>query len=176
MSELKISIIQRITTEFDLLEDRFKLNALLNSGSTLTLWLTQRLFLRLLEQCFDWLQKQNIELLESTAEEKVHDRLNEFSQESALNELTQEDPVISAESAPNFVIQELDIKFESDRIILIFKGNNDHYGLVFNCQQLRQWLHIVHKKWVNAEWPLSIWPSWICPSSTKLIDSNDPLH
>ena len=173
---MDVNIIQRITTEFDFSEDRFKLDALLNSGSTITIWLTQRLFLRLLDRCFSWLQKQNIELLESTAEVKIHDRLNEFSQASALNELKLEEAVISAESAPNFVIQELDIKFESDRIILIFKENNDHYGLVFNCQQLRQWLHIVRKKWVNAEWPMSIWPSWICPSSAKLINSDDPLH
>ena len=173
---MDVNIIQRLTTEFDFSEDRFKLDALLNSGSTITLWLTQRLFLRLLDRCFSWLQKQKIELLESTTEVKIHDRQSQFLQESDLNELKQEEAVISAVSAPNFVIQELDIKFESDRISLIFKENNDYYGLVFNCQQLRQWLHIVHKKWVNAEWPISIWPSWICPSSTKLIDSNDPLH
>ena len=77
---MDVNIIQRLTTEFDFSEDRFKLDALLNSGSTITLWLTQRLFLRLLDRFFSWLQQQKIELLESTTEVKIHDRQSQFLQ------------------------------------------------------------------------------------------------
>ena len=169
--------ILRITTEFSESEDRFKLTALSEQNSTYVFWLTQRLLIKLIEHCFKWLENKSAAPIETKKEDDFRlAAVQEFNQDSAEQELNHQDAVLPMIDSPNFVIQEIDITLGSDGIIFVFKEGRDNYRLMLNHTQLRQWLHINCKLWSKAEWPMTIWPTWISSDEHESNEINSAIH
>lgn len=147
--------LQRVTTEYVVLEDRIKMTGELSPDDTMVLWLNQRLLLRLLPHLFLWLEKQGGDGIPSEI-------LQSFAQEAATADLNDEPAVHSTQGAQTWLVSAIDITPDADNLLLRFKGTEtQETTLPFSAQQLRQWLSILHKLWNLAEWPLDVWPQWL---------------
>ncbi len=179
-----MSDLQRITVEYIESEDRFRLVGEIQTrdaddetpeadeadevgevdhAETVTLWVTQRLLLRLLPLLFDWLQQLSPEAIKNPSRDtQANELLQGFAQQDAAGQIPQQLPVQSQADMPSWLVNEVDIVRPAAWVKLIFKGHNgEQASFTLEGKQLRQWLSIVHKSWIQAEWPTTIWPAWI---------------
>ena len=171
--------LQRITSEFIETEDRIKFTAKCANEQTLVLWVTQRLISRLITHCLDWLEKETSELDRAVAlDQESRSDLQGIVQQSARQTLNQQTAVVPEHDSQSFLVQEIDININNEGVLLLFKGSeNKQAELAFNIEQLRQWLAIIRSLWDKAEWPMSLWPSWMDESQlTSTGESNSPVH
>ncbi|HTE36014.1 MAG TPA: hypothetical protein VK630_05675, partial [Reyranella sp.] len=71
-------------------------------------------------------------------------------------------PVIAEAGTPSWIVQAIDITVTQGRLSLTFRGEQDQSARVpFNATGLRQWLSILHRAWLKAQWPPLVWPDWI---------------
>lgn len=174
--------LTRITTEYDQTEDRFCLRGSTESGDTLSLWLSQRLLIRIVLHLTQWLESDPAtEMQAPVTSEQARQQLQSFEQQAAQAELVPEQPVIAEESsdaATSWLVQEVDIqRNEHVAVGLAFKNPvGEHATLQMSAQQLRQWLGIVHRLWQTAEWPMTVWPVWVSGSGDSDSMTSGPFH
>ena len=170
--------LQKITTEFVEIEDRFKLTAVSGEGEIVVLWLTQRLLGKLVDHCTKWLTQVMPDLAKSAVIAKEsRDQVQTFVQQSAQEEIAEEVAVVAQPQSKAFLVLEVDLKFNKNNLVIIFKsGQKVQSGLTLTIKNLRQWLSIVYKLWRKADWPSSIWPDWINTSEDSLDKSNTAVH
>ena len=175
-----IAVIRRLSTDYVYPEDRLRLSAELASAPPVTMWLTQRLALRLLPKLLRWLDLQigataapGDEAPRSTTPELQTQVVHAFAQEVALAELKQESPVQAAAS-DGWLIQSVELALAEGRIGLAFRAADGRAaGVGVTVQELRQWLAILRGLWLLAEWPPALWPAWMqgeaAPSGRQLV-------
>ena len=170
--------LQKITTEFVEIEDRLRVTAVTEDGETVVFWFTQRLLKRLIDHCTNWLIKVIPDLAKSAAiANESREEFQTLAQQSAQQEIIEETAVVAQLGSESFLVLEVDLKFDKNSLMLIFKSDQKiHSCLTFTSQNLRQWLSMVYKLWQKAEWPASIWPEWINTSQQKSVKSNAPIH
>lgn len=156
--------LQRITTSYVDLEDRFKLVAALEQDRVVTLWLSQRLLRRLLPMLLSWLGNAD-------ASSKVQGQKSSTSSIPPLEEEKVEPPVLEANSFATHLIKEVEIKQSTEQIFLGFKDQDALYTLALNQVSLKQWLDIIKMLWNAADWPTEVWPKHFDVIETK----NDSL-
>ncbi len=152
-----MSDLQRVTTEYVESEDRLRLSGAAADGSTVVLWLTQRLALRLLPLLCGWLEQQTV----AGAPMEV---VQEFAQQAALAALEPSAPVQAAQEAQAWLVHTVDVNTSAELVRLDFKSEAAgpvRGRLVFAAQPLRQWLGILHDQCRRAGWPESAWPEWM---------------
>lgn len=170
--------LQRVTTEFVPEEDRFRVTGAGEGNETLVLWFTQRLLLLLIDHCSKWLVEtsKKAQVYPVTSEQTRMD-IQAFAQESAKQEIRQEKAVTAQPKSKSFLIEEVDIKFGEEGIILTFKANRTPLAMVsFTAKSMRQWLSVIHNLWGQADWNMAIWPEWIGKNSTEDLDADQSLH
>lgn len=152
--------LQRITTEYIEGEDRMRLSGQDDESNVVTIWLTQRLLVRLLPHLFKWLEQQD----PGTMPTEI---MQSFAQQAAQSELLRESPVVATSGNEPWLAQTVDIAHGAAVLKMQFRNVGDeHPTLSLPNQQLRQWLNIMYLLWRQAEWPDDIWPDWITDSAS----------
>jgi hypothetical protein len=161
-----MSSIKKITTRYSQTEDRFSLYAQADDGTIISLWLSQRMLLRLIPRMLGWLEIQKNTSLQNDA--RATDTINEFAQQEAHYSLEYEEPVqslIKPEDNPlpnkQPLVTKIDIKWEDQLMELHFKDDKNSVApLVLNQLNARRWLAILHSQWLISEWSPKVWPEW----------------
>lgn len=149
--------LQRLTTSYSTTQDRIRLAGEVGHQQRMILWLTQRLLNRLIAHLSQW-------LLQHTGTEHGHTPLVQaFEQQVAAASLAPQAPVLPAQDTPEYLVESIDIGTNSAVLTLLLKnaGNQPLARLKLTPLALRQWLDIVHAGYVQADWPMDVWPEWI---------------
>ncbi len=116
--------LTRFTCEYIDREDRIRLLGETVEGTTVVLWLTQRLVLRLVPHLCEWVEKN------STVAGFFTDHLpgqaqlwQGFAQQAAQAELAPQTPVTLQPHAPRWLVVEVDVNAKPEHISLCFKGD-----------------------------------------------------
>ena len=166
--------LEKITTKYVEHEDRFSITAEAYDKSTIQIWVSQRLLLRLLPHMFEWLKKS--EESAHTSNVISQELINEFAQQQAQNELRPQQPVKLKNkgtdarkiSGNSWLVIKVDIKSSEQVIELTFGcGEKNSAQLLLNKLQARQWLIILHAEWIKSEWALNIWPVWLTKTTSE---------
>ena len=167
--------LQRITTEYEEIEDRFKLTAVSERGHTMSFWLTRRLLMSLSKACINWIENQSPDIAKKATNPQSRDSAQGYAQQSAKEQLREQERVVAEATSPSLLVKEIDVKFAKDGIEIIFKEELESFILALNTRHLRQWLAIVYTLWKKATWSDSHWPRWIA-TEEAIIVSSDSVH
>lgn len=166
--------IEKLTTRYDENQDRICVDGQSTSGEVATLWLTNRLLLRLLPQLFEIVAPgagvdHNAETV--AAWELATARTRQKPQKAVLPPPAVRQPASAragkrtVEPPPQpsgWLVQSINIKSSATRTLLVFRtASGEEASVAFTAEQLRQWLSIVHGQWRRAGWPLAVWPGWV---------------
>lgn len=152
-----VPVMWRITTRYDAVADRLALTGTLAEGSC-RLWLTARLFRKLLPMLVKWLAEQG-------AQGAHADMLHRWAQESAAAALQPSPgvPAPAADSGCDWLAEAVTLQFESDRLVLIWVAAEavQVAALPLQAHALRQWLHVLKQQCDQAGWMNLPWPAWL---------------
>lgn len=162
--------LDRITTEYDRVEDRLRLTGE-SAGKATVIWLTQRLLNRLLPVLLTWLERQGGGIPRL-------DLLLGFAQQAAVAEMVPQPPVTAGSECPAWLALAVDVEQGATRVRLRFRGEEGHETatLTLDDKQLRQWLAILQDAWGKAGWPLDPWPEWIGQRSAAVARQEVIVH
>ena len=147
--------LRRLSTEFVPVEDRIRLSAEDDLGNKVTLWLTQRLLLRLLPSILRWIERLESERLGAPG-------LQGFRQQAARAGLASQPTVRADERSSAWLVRAIDFSPGAKTMRLNFRGGTDqHARLALAVLPARQWLNIVHDAWRRAGWSMEVWPAWM---------------
>ena len=187
--------LQRITSIYSDVEDRFRITGEVSDESTRCLWLTQRLLLRLVPHILEWLNE--IARAEGKGDLGQAELMQDFAQQAAKAQLepqaavpvpTMPDPNAAIETTPGaatvgqqeaiWLVKEVDISKSTNGILtLTFKHESANgVQLAMAPIELRQWLIILHSQWLQAGWPAAIWPEWVDTSPKANDQPVKELH
>lgn len=187
--------LQRITSIYSDVEDRFRITGEVSDESTRCLWLTQRLLLRLVPHILEWLNE--IARAEGKGDLGQAELMQDFAQQAAKARLepqaavpvpTMPDPNAAIETTPGtatagqqeaiWLVKEVDISKSTNGILtLTFKHESANgVQLAMAPIELRQWLIILHSQWLQAGWPAAIWPEWVDTSPKASDQPVKELH
>ncbi|MBT8147762.1 MAG: hypothetical protein KJN90_12975 [Gammaproteobacteria bacterium] len=167
--------LKRFTTRYKGAEDRILFTGEDKNGETVSLWLTQRLLLKIIPVLVDWLQKNNPADLKARENSTQAQEIAEvFTRKPVLPKVAVT-PAQPADSTPVEIIEDavlvhsIDLNLNQKMLRLRFRHCDQELGnLALNSSQLRQWLAVVHVLWKNADWPAHIWPRWLSEDA-KLV-------
>ncbi|EIC28719.1 MULTISPECIES: hypothetical protein [Methylomicrobium] len=158
-----MSLLQSITTEYDDVEDRIKLVGKFRNGDLIVMWITQRLFSRLLPVLLDRLQAATGNLQQVG---QVGSVVQEFAQQAARAQMKPQPPLKPESGAQAWLVKSIDVAATPNGLRLTFKsGDSGRAVLKLEGQFLRQWLNILYDINRKAGWPLSQWPDWVRESA-----------
>jgi hypothetical protein len=187
--------LQRITSIYSDVEDRFRITGEVSDESTRCLWLTQRLLLRLVPHILEWLNE--IARAEGKGDLGQAELMQDFAQQAAKARLepqaavpvpTMPDPNAAIETTPGaatagqqeaiWLVKEVDLSKSTNGILtLTFKHESANgVQLAMAPIELRQWLIILHSQWLQAGWPAAIWPEWVDTSPKASDQAVKELH
>ena len=168
--------IQKVTTEFVESEDRFSLSVESQIGSNLIFWLTQRLLARIVRHCIDWLDKKSPEMPQAVSGARGSIGVQNLVQHSAQQKLSKVEAVRTDKNSRGFLVEQVDFTAGEKGITLTFNEEGSTYVLNLDAEQLRQWLGIVFALWRRAEWPDSVWPTWVGTSNDIGVSKTSSIH
>lgn len=150
--------ITRITTEYVAAEDRIRLSGETPAGSTVVLWLPQRLLKRLIPLLCERIEPH-------PAAGPREEALNSFAQMAAVQNLAPLPPVSVSRESGAYTIRAVTVATGPQVIQLVLKEHEEvraqEFSVSLRHSELRQWLAILHRQWVRAEWEERIWPHWV---------------
>lgn len=148
--------LTRITTRYVAAEDRVRLAGERASGSLVTIWLTLRLFQRLIPK----LVLPPDEL--SGASVPHRELFLGFAQGKALAEHVPVAPVAPTADAESWLAQGAAISRSPQALTVTFKSAEGYAASVLlTPAAVHQWLAIVYRAYCSAQWPMDIWPPWM---------------
>jgi hypothetical protein len=155
--------LQRLTTEYIVIEDRIRISGETRDSGPVVMWLTNRLAMRVVPQLLRWLEDQAAPTAGSSSDSPGLKReLQSFAQAAAVARLRQQKPVVAEARTPSWVVKAIDITVTRGGLSMTFRGEQDQSAsLRFDAMGLRQWLSILHRAWSKAQWPSLVWPDWI---------------
>lgn len=164
--------LRRLTTSYVEAEDRIRIAGELTSGETVTLWLTQRLALRLVPPLLNWLAPDA---------SRQHAAQHQWAQERAREALQQQAAVPAGQPVQRSLITAVDFTFGHASVQMVFKGPGlaTPVRLTMQPLPLRQWLSVLKAQFVQAGWPAEIWPVWMStaePHATSKASQDVLLH
>ena len=159
-------LLERLTTRYSSTEDRMRVAGALPDGQPVVLWMTQRLLLRLLPRLFQWLETHGVgpsSLVEAATPALYCDAIQSFAQQAALQQLVPQPPVHTPAQTPQALVESVSVGQSPACVHLVLKDAADslHVGLALGAQPLRQWLAILCRQWLEAQWPMDVWPAWL---------------
>lgn len=178
--------LTRLTCAYIDREDRIRCVGETANGTTVVVWMTQRLLIRLIPPICQWLENSSAV---SDAASHLPDQSvlwQGFAQQAAQADMTPQPAVRLQAGAPEWLVFEVDMSTNADCISLSFKGEeripppSTHIKaladliastrpqavarvarMAMTVVQARQWLGIVHQQCRQASWALPVWPEWI---------------
>jgi hypothetical protein len=155
--------LQRLTTEYIESEDRIRITGEVENGPPVVIWMTHRLFSRLVPAILQWLEKQTASTSSVAASRSGESELlQSFAQEAAVAALKPQPSVSANTNAVSWVVQSLDLQGSNTHLRITFLSQPDHSAFVMlTPTQIRQWLSIVYFAWMRAQWAPQLWPDWI---------------
>jgi hypothetical protein len=177
-----VAAISRLTTDYVETEDRLRLSGEIAGGPAVSMWLTQRVALRLLPELLRWLDAkigatpaQDAAPSRPAAQDVHKEVVHGFAQEAALAELKPQERV-HAGPATGSLIETIEIRPGEQRMVLIFRSaDGQAAGLGVTAPELRQWLAIMRSIWLNAGWPQTPWPEWM-KGEARPVERQIVLH
>lgn len=158
--------LNRVTTQYDVEQDRIRMAGEVKEGQTVVLWLTQRLVNRLVAHVGTTLEKP--EPLKSKPLAVQAQLQQSFAQQRARSQMPRTLPPVKPDVlSPHWLVLKVDIKSGPDGMRLVFQGAdvNDQVALGMGFTPLRQWLGILHDQYRLAGWSTGMWPSWVGESA-----------
>lgn len=149
--------LRRITTRYIPAEDRIRLSGQTLGGDAVTLWLTQRLLMRLLPNLLQWVGGKEGDGPQAEA-------VQSFKQAAARASLEPQAPVPvrAGNDQAAWLVMAVDLQVGPKGVRLTFRGQGQRLAMMtLAAQALRQWLNILHDAWRTAGWPLVVWPEWM---------------
>jgi len=159
-------VLERVTTEFVAAEDRLRLAGVSAEGRVV-LWLTRRLLERLLPALFAWLEGTGPAADGAAGAMGAAPALWEFQQQwaqSAALAALQAGPPVPADAADAVgLVTTVSVASSAAALSLTFMDEAQGLEAVLpmSAANLRQWLQVVWRQYVRAEWPLELWPAWL---------------
>lgn len=177
-----VAAISRLTTDYVETEDRLRLSGEIADGPPVSMWLTQRVGLRLLPELLRWLDArigatpaQDAGASRSAAQDVHKEVVHGFAQEAAMAELKPQERV-RAGTTTGSLIETIEIRPGEPRIVLVFRTTDGQTaGLGLTAPELRQWLAIMRGVWLNAGWPEAPWPEWM-KGEARPVERQIVLH
>ena len=160
--------LQKFTTTYSESQDRIKLTGKSKENAFTTVWLSQRLLIRMLPPLISWAEQ--IIPVNQPLSNEGRALAQDFAQQNAQSLLVKQAPVETpkethrsiTEAHSSWLAYEIDIMKSSHLLQLIFKNTEKiSASLQLNNIQTRQWLFIIYSQWVTAEWKDFGWPLWI---------------
>lgn len=165
-----MSQLSRVTTQYVETEDRLRLTGSAAAGEVQTVWLTQRLLLRLLPVLLQWLEGHGADTLQAEV-------MQSFAQQAAQAELTPQAPVRADAGAPAWLAMTVDVTRTQQAVGLTFRGADGEQTTVKMVpKELRQWLAIVHDAYGKAQWVPDVWPIWVSERTLPAKPPTALLH
>jgi hypothetical protein len=168
--------LERITTVYVAAEDRLRLTGELASTEVQTIWLTQRLLVRLVPLLTQWLEGQHHA---ARGPDKLRtELLQTFAQQAARANPAAQSPVRASAASPAWLAEAVDVKRGSSALTLTFRNTDSHSAsLTLAPKPLRQWLGIVYDVCVGpAQWPAVPWPVWLHEGAAGALPQAKVLH
>ena len=154
-----VPVMQRVTSRYFPREDRLALTGALHDGSC-RLWLTARLFRRLLPMLVKWLADQGPQVPHA-------DMMHRWAQEAATAAL-QPAPEVRFQgagegAARDWLVDAVTLRDQRDALVLIWQveGAGSVAALPMQAEPLRQWLHILCQQCRDSGWTDLAWPAWL---------------
>ncbi|MFA5546954.1 MAG: hypothetical protein WDA10_00305 [Porticoccaceae bacterium] len=175
-------ILEKVTLLYVVEEDRIKLQGQTKGNDKITLWFTQRLFLRLIPMLIRHLD-QRVDV-ESDLPRKV----SSPSQRAAMQSFLQDKAMAGRGAAAPVVIDDqplidqlvvtLDLSQQRRGVVLKFPVEGERLvALPLTQDYIRHWLSVVYGLFVKASWPLDVWPEWVKEAHRRdAKPSLDQLH
>ena len=143
-----MSDLLRVTTDYVEREDRLRLRGELQSGETVTLWLTRRLLDRLVQHLIRVLTTAGADLQGSAP----------LPADAPLGPQT---PVQVPPDSAQWVADSVDITVGNRSLALTFRGPQGAQArLPLDPDPLRQWLDGIRTVYLAADWSLAHWEGW----------------
>lgn len=155
--------LQRVTTEYVATQDRIRLSGAVIDGQTVVLWMTQRLFNRLIPPMTKWLEENGGGAAAAhAASPSEKEMLQEFAQQSAQAALTPQPRVKADEPSDAWLVDTLGVTTAPRGVIIAFKAADGRaVTLTLAAEPLRQWLGVVRLMYGKGEWTMAVWPAWM---------------
>jgi hypothetical protein len=145
--------LQRVTTEYVAAEDRIRLSGEAADGTTIVLWLTQRLLNLLAPRLTGGLERPD------SASDTL---LQGFAQQAAEASLSPQPAVEVTTPAASWRVDAVDILSGPDGVALTFRSDEGPAArLTLATEPLRQWLGILRRQYQAAGWTDRVWPDWM---------------
>lgn len=154
--------LSRLTTQYDVAQDRIRIAGEVKEGQTVVLWLTQRLVNRMVAHVGTTLEKP--EPLKPKALAVQAQLKQSFAQQRARSQMRRTlPPVKPDELSPQWLVHKVNIKSGPDGMRLVFQGEemSEQVALGMGFTPLRQWLGILHDQYRLAGWSTGMWPTWV---------------
>jgi len=162
--------LQRLTTEYIDSEDRFRLSGDVADAAPVVMWMTQRLFLRIVPPLLAWVEANAGQPVQMPA-------VQSFVQQAARAELPRQTPVRPRQESPAWLIHAVDITQSPQTIRLTFRGpQRQEAAFTLAAKPMRQWLGIVQDVWMKSGWPMECWPAWMRESAQADPRGPGALH
>lgn len=174
-------VLERVTTEFDMQEDRIRLAGQTPDGALLTVWLTRRMLGLMQPVILRTLEGEVTAPAESSADAPLRNSYaslrQEFAQQAARQELQPTAPVVVPKDSTMLLATAVDIATISNGVQLTFRNCDSLAAtLVLDGTVLRQWLHLLFRAERAADWQLPNWPSWLSEHGMTPTESGAAIH
>lgn len=180
-------VLERITTEFSVLEDRVRLVCQVHAHDPIVIWITRRLLSLMMPSllshvsisvCAHPAQLGSAAASVAARAVEYEDMCHEFAQFSANELLTPIASVKADQGSKSVLPSAVDFKVSDKILVLVFRADDGTMAtLAFDDVQLRQWLQILHKS-VEGEggWRLLQWPAWLSGESLSKAPQGLAIH
>lgn len=171
--------LERVTTQYNVAQDRIRLAGELPGGGQVVLWLTQRLLHRLLPPLLAWLQEQGGAANTVAVQALYADALQGFAQQAARAQMQPQAPVQVPAGGLSCLVEGVDMRRAPEAVQLVFRDAQGAVvaAMVLQAQPLRQWLNILFDAWQQAEWPPDAWPAWLRAGvPTRVVSAGGLVH
>ena len=159
--------IERFTTRYHPLQDRFCLDCASLDNEGISLWLTHRLLKHLLPALLQLITpvaetRDKAVVLAQWAFTTARDQQPQAR--SDLGPSTAALPPVAVAPRPaTWLVSSIDLQTAPHQVTLRF--NSTTVGTVatlsLSPERLRQWLGILYRLWTGAGWTESLWPHWL---------------
>lgn len=165
-------ILQRVTSVFVPSEDRIRMAGETEDGRAAVVWLTRRMMGVLLPVLFKQLDDQ---FASSTPEHRQ--LMQEVAQHAASDSLEASEPVLVAGDIDVLLATTVEVTRAELGVILTFHNESDtSFSLPLASEVLRQWLQILYRADVQADWRLPQWPAWLTGESDTAPAATLAMH
>ena len=105
--------------------------------------------------------------------------IQSFAQQEARQVLKKQpsSPVPISEKTSLLLVKTLDLSSRAGKLIITFGlADGSKTRLSLSASQLRQWLTIVNRNWMKANWPRTPWPNWMEDKKSPADEANKAFH